>query len=358
MSDFDPFGVLLLGGIRHQESYAPYFAAHPRLRLIALADEPGLPEWLRNRNRRLSEALQLPYHEDVEAALVDPTVDIVCVATEPTRHARLGLAAIAAGKPAIIDKPLATTSQAARAIADAARAADLPVTYIHRLFSPAIERARTLVDNGTLGLPRILHFHWTAAGALDPKGETAHLITDPELSGGGELINFLGYPIDSLQWITGLEIESVFASTSHRFSQTHRAAGVEDFGVLSLNLEHGVVATIVTGRTATRNHPTGGLSQIRITGSYGSTMIEEDRPRLDVLSNHSAVAARVGRGGPMDALMGGLIDDFLLAIDQHRSPRRTADDGVRIARVIEAALESARTGAIVPIAPTPIRVML
>lgn len=358
MSDADRSGVLLLGGIRHQESYAPSFAAHPRLRLVALADEPGLPEWLRNRNQRLSNTLQLPYIEDVETALADPGIDIVCVATEPTRHARLGLAAIAAGKPVIIDKPIATTSQDAEAIAGAARAANIPVTYIHRLFSPAVERARELVDGGTLGLPRMLHLHWTSAGALDPGSEAARLITDPALSGGGELINFLGYPIDSLQWITGLEIESVFASTSNRFSQAHRTAGVEDFGVISLNLAHGVVATIVTGRTATRNHPTGGLSQIRITGSYGSTVIEEDRPRLDVLSNHSTVAARVGRGGPMDALMRGLIDDFLLAIARNQAPRRTADDGVRIARVIEATLESARTGDIVPIAPAPIRAML
>ncbi len=38
-------GILLLSCVRHQRDYAPYIAAHPRLKIVAVADEPNLPEY-------------------------------------------------------------------------------------------------------------------------------------------------------------------------------------------------------------------------------------------------------------------------------------------------------------------------
>ena len=56
------YGVVAIGGNRtHQEGYAREFAADPRCELIAVADEPGLPEYREGLNRLLASELGVPY---------------------------------------------------------------------------------------------------------------------------------------------------------------------------------------------------------------------------------------------------------------------------------------------------------
>ena len=56
------YGVVAVGGNRtHQEGYAREFAADPRCDLIAVADEPGLPEYREGLNRLLASELGVPY---------------------------------------------------------------------------------------------------------------------------------------------------------------------------------------------------------------------------------------------------------------------------------------------------------
>ena len=62
-------GVLLLSCVRHQRDYAPYIAAHPRLKIVAVADEPDLPDWMRRANLEMAAQYDVPYSEDVDAAL-------------------------------------------------------------------------------------------------------------------------------------------------------------------------------------------------------------------------------------------------------------------------------------------------
>src|SRR5216110_2137223 len=103
------FGVLLLSCVRHQRDYAPYIAAHPRLKIVAVADEPDLPDWMRRANLEMAAQYDVPYSEDVDAALTRDDVQMVSVCTEPTRHARLATRAALAGKHVLVDKPMATT---------------------------------------------------------------------------------------------------------------------------------------------------------------------------------------------------------------------------------------------------------
>jgi predicted dehydrogenase len=84
------------------------------------------------------------------------------------------------------------------------------LTYIHRLYSPAIQKLRSAIDAGAVGLPFALHMSWVSAGGLTSGAvEDFQLVVDRRLSGGGELMNFLGYHIDTARYLTGLEIEEI-----------------------------------------------------------------------------------------------------------------------------------------------------
>jgi predicted dehydrogenase len=89
-------------------------------------------------------------YADLEDAM--PHVDAVVIATPPASHAPLALKAIAAGKHVLVEKPMATTTQAARMIIDAAAAAGVVLMPGHTFeHNAAVHKLRDLVRGGDLG---------------------------------------------------------------------------------------------------------------------------------------------------------------------------------------------------------------
>ena len=93
--------------------------------------------------------------DSYEAALTDPGIDAVVLATPHTQHTDQIVAAAAAGKHVFTEKPLGVNAAAAARAAEACAAAGvtLSVGYNWR-FQPALQHIRKLLDDGTLGGPR------------------------------------------------------------------------------------------------------------------------------------------------------------------------------------------------------------
>jgi predicted dehydrogenase len=88
--------------------------------------------------------------DNLTAAL--PEVDAVVIATPPTTHVPLGLAAIAAGKHVLVEKPLATTAAQARRLVDAAECSDVQLMVGHTFeHNAAVRKLRELVQQRELG---------------------------------------------------------------------------------------------------------------------------------------------------------------------------------------------------------------
>jgi predicted dehydrogenase len=78
----------------------------------------------------------------------------VVIATPPTSHASLALRAIAAGKHVLIEKPMATTTNAARTLVEAAEAVGVVLMPGHTFeHNAAIHKLRDLVRGGHLARP-------------------------------------------------------------------------------------------------------------------------------------------------------------------------------------------------------------
>lgn len=81
-----------------------------------------------------------------------PHVDAVVVATPPSTHVPVALAAIAAGKHVLVEKPLATTARGARRLVSAAAAAGVTLMVGHTFeYNPAVRKLRELVRDRELG---------------------------------------------------------------------------------------------------------------------------------------------------------------------------------------------------------------
>ena len=125
------YGVIAVGGNRtHQESYAREFASDPRCELIAVADEPGLPEYREGLNRLLASELGVPYLP-LDEALARDDVHIIDNCADVERRARVALKTLEAGKHLYMDKPLAASVEEAHAIAEAAEKSDSDDADVH-----------------------------------------------------------------------------------------------------------------------------------------------------------------------------------------------------------------------------------
>lgn len=130
-------------------------------------------------------------HTEFGALCADRELDAIYVATPNSTHAEHALAAIAAGKPVLVEKPLAATSAEARQIADAAKARGcFAMEAMWTRFLPAAERTKSLIAEGAVGTVR----HIRAELAYLHAQDTSNRLFRPEL-GGGAALDLGVYPV-------------------------------------------------------------------------------------------------------------------------------------------------------------------
>lgn len=133
--------------------------------LPALVRHPAIAEKLVLVDRVADRAAALGSEFGVDEVASDhrqtlDRVDGAIVAVPPEAHARIARDYLEAGVPVLCEKPLATSSEDARLLLELARKADvaLAVNHTRRLF-PALQKARQLVESGTLGELRRVEIH-------------------------------------------------------------------------------------------------------------------------------------------------------------------------------------------------------
>src|SRR5689334_24309247 len=96
-------------------------------------------------------------HASVEALIDDPEVDAVYVATPPSTHCELALRVAAAGKPCLVEKPMAMNHDECQRMLQAFERAGAPlwVAYYRRAL-PRFTLIRDLLRNGAVGRPTSL----------------------------------------------------------------------------------------------------------------------------------------------------------------------------------------------------------
>jgi predicted dehydrogenase len=334
-ADDGRLGVLLVsfasvGGQAHQRSmYLPVLSAHPALEVVAVADEADAPEAQHALNQREADALGLPYIAALDVALADPRVDVVSVCCPFERRVAVLERVAASGKHALVDKPVALSldecESIERSFAKATNSVCMPA--YHYRFHPALRAARAAVAGGSIGLPWAAHAEFIIAA-----GTSAWPL--------GELLNFGLYSVDALRAVLGLEVRSVYASVGNFFY----AGDADDFSVLALNLEHGVIATTSVGRAPTTGHPNGygGDRRLRVMGSHGTIVVDAGAPALTVYSGGRAEQRYYG----IESLR-GLVDHFVAVVRGEQSPELGIRDARAALQVVLAARVSATENRVV-----------
>jgi predicted dehydrogenase len=123
-------------------------------------------------------------HNSLEAFLADPAIEAVYIATPNAIHAAQAIASLEAGKPVLVEKPIATSSRDAQAIADAAaQHGRFAMEAMWSRFLPAVQAARALLQEGAIG--NVTGIEGELAYRQDERARSRFF--DPALGGGASL---------------------------------------------------------------------------------------------------------------------------------------------------------------------------
>ena len=221
--------------------------------VTALCD---LREGIAEEFSRATGARAVVEAEELAAA---PDVDAVFVCTPEDRHAAVAVAALAAGKAVLIEKPLAHSLTEARAIVAAAEASGAVVMVGHLLrFEPRWAAAQRAIAAGELG--EVLSIATRRVGS----------VLDQQVLGGRTTIPlYYGvHDLDIVRWFAGAEATTLYAS---RRSGVLQSLGypVHDLYCAVLEFDNGVLATAELGwhvPAAASTAPTAGVTVVGTRG--------------------------------------------------------------------------------------------
>lgn len=327
---------------------------------------------------------------DWRAAIARDDVDIVDICTPGDTHAEIALAAFAAGKHVLCEKPLANSVDEATAMAEAADQARengirSMVGFTYRRV-PAIALARQLVSDGRIGEVRHVRAQYLQDWLVDPESPLTWRL-QKERAGSGALGDIGAHIIDLTQFITGDLVAGVSALTETFVKERPLAASasglsatvgsgtgpvtVDDATVFIGRFARGAVASFEATRFAT-----GRKNSIRLefNGTRGTIAFDfEDMNVLEMYeadtdqpgfrriivteADHPYLAAwwPPGHGLGYEHGFTHQAADFLSAIAEGRDPEPSFADGLAIQRVLDAVETSAANGAAwTPIEPVSV----
>lgn len=336
-------GYGLAGSVFH----APLVAATPGMRVAAIVT--GNSE---RRKKAVRDHPEAVLHDTAEA-ITAADCDLVVVAAANRAHAPLAIAALEAGLPVVVDKPMAATVAHAEAMIEAAQQAGLLLTvFQNRRWDAEFLTAQRLIEQGALGRVTRLESRFER---FRPRPKAGWRELGDPADAGGVLFDLGSHLVD--------QACVLFGNPTHVYAEIamlRETAHVDDHAFLALRFgDDGPVAHLSMSQVAPIPGP-----RLRISGLSGAYEHHDLDPQEDQLRaglrpgdpgfgeepadrhgwlitpdeerRHPTVpgAWRAFYSGVRDALAGG-------------APPVDPADGLRVLRLIDAARTSAREARVV-----------
>ncbi|HEV7605573.1 MAG TPA: Gfo/Idh/MocA family oxidoreductase [Candidatus Limnocylindrales bacterium] len=345
-----------------------------------------------DRGPRTARALGVPRAvTDLDAVLEDPRIDIVHICTPNRTHVEMARSAMEAGKHVVIEKPVAIDRAGAESLLEVAartkRHAAVALTY--RGY-PMVGRARDLVRSGRLGHLRLVHGGYLQDWLSDATDYNWRL--DPAVGGLSRAVADIGtHWFDTAEFVTGARVRSVMADLATLVPVRHKPVRsgsafstgsgatepvvihTEDAATILVRFDEGAIGALVVSQVSPghKNDLT-----VHVSGTDQSLgWAQEDPERLWLGARTEAVVVTrdpladpwplgvpslpAGHPEGWDEALRDVLRPFYAAIAAGEDPAAyvapapypTLTDGARSVALIEAVVESARSGRWVDVVP-------
>ncbi|MFI9759605.1 Gfo/Idh/MocA family protein [Streptomyces sp. NPDC051963] len=321
---------------------------------------------------------------DWRALIARDDIDLVDICTPGDSHAEIAVAALAAGKHVLCEKPLANTVEEAEAMTVAARAAvergQLAMVGFNYRRVPATALARQMIADGRLGGLRHIRVTYLQDWLVDPDFPLTWRLRK-ELAGSGALGDLGAHIIDLAQYLAGEQLTGVSAITE-TFVRERPLPGGAVKGLAAVSAAGTGAVTVDDAALFTGRFPSGALAsfeatryatgrknalRIELNGERGSLAF--DLERLNELSYHDGTEPGThagfrrilvtepdhpyldawwppGHGLGYEHTFVHQARDLVHAIAEGRQPQPSFADGLQVQRVLAAVEESAEKNSV------------
>jgi len=287
-------------------------------------------------NQEVAEALAAIHggsSASVDAALADPEVKAVVIASSTDTHADLILRSAAAGKAIFCEKPVDLTIDRARACAAAVKEAGvLCMLGFQRRYDPTFNALKKRIEAGEIGTPELL-----VVTSRDPGPPPVSYIK----VSGGIFKDMLIHDFDIFRWILDDAAVSVHATGSCLVDPAIGEAGDLDTAVVTIRTKSGRLCQI----NATRRAAYGYDQRFEVLGSKG--MLQAGNHKPTEVTAYGAVNVSVDK--PEDFFLERYrvayaeeMAHFFDALSHGTPLRTTVEDGLKALELAEAATLSWR----------------
>ena len=292
----------------------------------------------RNADKLASAAADLGVEttfSDYNDLLADSSIDVVSITTHWQDHYEIALAALAAGKHVLLEKPMGASTRECLRIVEAARAArgKFMVAHICR-FDPRVTLAKRAIDGGRIG--RVVSMH--AKRNLPKAPGWLRLDKTSPFMGDGV------HDADLMMWLSGRVPTRVYS----------RYVRIGDFkypdvGWAMLEFDDDAVGVVETNWGLPENTPTVIDAKLEVVGTDGMLTIDCSATGLTVLSSSGPKMQDTDYWPEQHGRLVGAIQNelsyFIECILNDRSPNViTPTEAARAVSVMEAAEQSASSG--------------
>ncbi len=322
-----------IGAGRIGKLHAENILKLPGARLKIIADPFMDDNWARSWG--LSTAL------DTEAVFSDDEIEAVLIFSPSPLHAEQIIAAARAGKHIFCEKPIALDphriKQALKAVAE--EGVKLQVGF-NRRFDPDFRRIKQAVDSGEIG--RIYLIKITARDPAPPPMEYVK-------TSGGMFLDMTIHDFDMVRYLSGSEVEEVYAAGTVLVDPAIGEAGDIDTAITTMKLKNGALAVIDNSRQAVYGYD----QRIEVFGSKGSIAAGNRTPTQTILTTTDGVVADKPLAFFLERYQESFraeMKEFIRAVREDREMPVSGQDGLVSILIGIAANESLKKGEPVRIA--------
>jgi predicted dehydrogenase len=326
-SHVDKVRFLMLGVGLMGQHHILRLSEVPEAEVVGLVD-PSEASIAQTRER-FPKLGNTPAWSDYRQALQEVEADAAIIVTPHNQHLEHGLACLDAGLHVLMEKPFVSGSaNAEHLIAHAeSKGKHLAVSYQRHLQGPYLY-IRNLIQSGQLGKIQFISAYQAQAWLQMTRGTWRQ---DPELSCGGQLNDSGSHLLDIVVWMTGLEPAEVSAYIDNRGSR------VDVDTALNVRFHGGAMASFsVIGSSSVR-----WWEDVSVHGDKGSALYRNKTLLVAREGEDYPTAVSSDEFPPESDPNRNFVDLLLGRIQEAAAP---AACGLTIARLTEAAWESARTG--------------
>ena len=278
---------------------------------------------------------------DWHAVVSRDDVDVVLVCTPTNTLALISIAAMKNGKHVLCEKPLARSPQEAKQMVDVAQAHNVRLkTGFSLRHHPGIRKARELFDSGIIGELDFIRCRYGHGGRPSYDKEWR---TNPEIVGGGELLDQGVHAVDLFRWFMG-DFNQAMGFVATRFWDI---APLEDNAFALFQTETGQIASLHASWTQWKN-----IFSFELFGQEGYILVEGLGGNYG--TEHMILGIRSPLSRPpkeerfefrgQDRSFYEEWQEFITALGQNCEPLANGYDGWQALRMAHAIYESSRKG--------------